>query len=48
MINSIRTGVQHPTNFDDNLWTMGIVLGAIKSNEEQKTIYVADLLKSIK
>ncbi|MHA1729464.1 MAG: Gfo/Idh/MocA family protein [Promethearchaeota archaeon] len=43
-IHSIKTGEPHPTSFDDNLWTIGILFAAIESFEQNKEVNVKDII----
>lgn len=43
-VHSIRTGEEHPTSIGDNFWTMSILLAAVKSFEEQRTVNIAEII----
>jgi predicted dehydrogenase len=44
-VHCIRTGEDHPTSFDDNFWTISILLAAVKSFQEKKEILISEILK---
>lgn len=42
-VHSIRTGQEHPTSIFDNLWTMSILLAAIKSHENNREVKISEI-----
>lgn len=44
-IYSIKNNVPHPTNFDDNKYTMAIVFAAIKSFEERRIVKISEIME---
>lgn len=46
-VHSIKTGEEHPTSIEDNLWTMSILLSAVKSFEEGRTVNISEIIDGI-
>jgi predicted dehydrogenase len=46
-IYSIQHNEPHPTNFDDNKYTMAIALAAIKSHEERRIVKISEIFDSL-
>jgi predicted dehydrogenase len=43
-IDAIKTGKPHPTSIEDNLWTMAIMLSAMESFKQKRSVEIHDFL----
>ena len=46
-VHSIRAGEEHPTSIGDNFWTISILLAAVKSFEEKRTVNISEIMSEI-